>query len=299
MNKSKLMLAVLMATAFALPAQASRKRAKTPEVREAGRVERPLSERYKARSAKKTAGTKVNQVLKGNGATYEKMVSSVSGVFQRARVSLNIPMSFRNAQGHGRSVNRLIVQDAIAVAKAEGKSKAEIAKIKKTYSGRTVLAMFREIARAEQALELARGLGANGKADVVLLEKAEAMYLEGIKLFEIAMNRYNQITTHGSKTRNDPSLEQLKTQLARFMSFGSARLREVLEESLAEGDVAALTGFKTRARQFAEATNTSSKKPMDDAFMNILREQGLEFESRNEMLKEVQRQKRLQKDNCG
>ncbi|MCB0383961.1 MAG: hypothetical protein KDD43_01110, partial [Bdellovibrionales bacterium] len=178
---------------------------------------------------------------------------------------------------------------------------SEIAETRETYKGRTVTAMFREIKQARESLELARQLGAKDSVDAELLSKAEDMYREGAKLFSISMRRYNEVASD-AKTRDplkDPSVAPLLGQLARMMSFGSARLREVLEESLREGDVAALNGFTVRAREFGEAASRSSvENPMQEAFVNILREQGLEFASRNEMLREADRMVQNQSKYC-
>ena len=297
--KSKLLLAVVAAF-MAVPAQAKFK-GKEEAAKDRARTEKPLAERFREKAPETAPGSKAGKVLKGNGVKFEPLAAEVKGIYKAEGMDLEIPLNMQTNQGLRLSVNRAIVEDAVAEATKAKKPQSEIAQKRETYSGRTVTAMFREVKQARESLELARQLGAKDGVDGELLTKAEEMYREGAKLFNIAMSRYNEVASD-AKTRDplkDPSVAPLLSQLARMMSFGSARLREVLEESLREGDVAALSGFTVRAREFGEAASRSSvDNPMQEAFINILRQQGLEFADRNEMLKEANRMVKNQGEFC-
>lgn len=286
---------VVVSLLLALPIEARGARSSgkaEPAVRESGRIERPLAERFREKLPEAAPGSKAAATLKGNGVEFDPMAAKVESIYRAEGLELKIPKTMTNDQGLRLSVNRAIVDDAVKEAQRAKESETRITEVRETYQGRTVTAMLRELNQAKESLDLARQLGSKDRADSDLLSKAEEMVREGMKLFNVAMSRYNEVAAT-SRTRDplrDQSIAPLLSQLARMMSFSSARLREVLEESLREGDIAALSGFATRAREFADAAGRASvTNPMQEAFLNILRQQGLEFANRDEALREADR----------
>ena len=303
--KKSLLLILAAASLIVQPAQAMRggRRAKDARAKESRLIEESLSERFKNMLEEKMPGLKAEKVLKGNGVSYKAIVPRISSLFRRAGINRELPLTFQNSQGLGRNVKRAMLSYATRNAQKSGSTAKEIAELRKKFQGRTVLGMYREVLQAEQVLNVVKLLDAKNNADAKLREAAEAMYEAGVKLFEAALHKYNEVATYNSQLRDplrNPQVRKELEDLASFVAFGSIRLNEVLPESLKGGDLAALKGYAIRARAFSEAVAfNSSTSPMSDAISQILKGQGISFKNRQQQREEVERQRLLLQKECG
>ena len=226
----------------------------------------------------------------------------ISALFRRANIDRELPLTFQNTQGLSQSVKKAMIAYTLRNAKESGVKGEKITKLRTKFEGRSLLKMYQEVIQAEEVLNMAKQLDTKGKENAELIQASENAYTEGVKLLESSLHKYNEVATN-SKQRDPLKDSQVSEQLedaAAFIAFSSIHLNEVLRSSLQEGDVAALNGFTQRARVFAETITTNSiSSPMSDAISQILTRQGMEFKNTKQQKEEIQRQKRLQQEECG